>query len=62
MGQRRKHDEEGKKRDQGEVGEVARMDKAIRIDADRDAFDDVERARMAPVPFLMLRAPFGRFG
>jgi hypothetical protein len=53
------YDEEGEKRDQREIGEIARMDEAVRINADRDSLDDVEQAPMAPVLFRMPCAPFG---
>jgi len=38
------------------------MDEAIRIDAYRDPFEDVERAGMPSVLLDMIAAPFRRFG
>src|SRR3546814_10183380 len=41
----REQDEEGEKRDQREIGEIARVDKAIGIGADDYAADDMIGAR-----------------
>ncbi|HWI87305.1 MAG TPA: hypothetical protein VNT42_13415 [Sphingomonas sp.] len=62
MGQGSEHDEEREERDQREIGKVAGMDEPVRIDANRDPLDDVERARMASVLLLMALTAFWRFG
>jgi hypothetical protein len=38
------------------------VDEAIRIDADGNPLDDVERLRMPPIAFLVINPPLGRFG
>jgi hypothetical protein len=50
--------EEGEKRDQREIGKIAGMDEAVRIDTDRDPLDDIEQARVALVLLDMIAAPF----
>ena len=55
----RQHDEEGEKRDQREICEVAGVDKSIRINPDRDPLENVEQARVTPVYIRMVPAALG---
>src|SRR3546814_1627876 len=57
---RREQDEEGKKRDQREIGEIARVDEAVGVGADDDTADDMIGARAGTELFAPpFDKPFG---